>query len=302
MKRLFKRNLLALFAAVLFCVSSAAIVSADSADPGVYYENVDRMVTVQATDGTGYLYLRFGPGMNYDIMENIYDGTVLHISAVCQDYDGIMWGQTQYDGRYGWVSMQHTVPYTAPEDVDETAVDYYVAVKAIDGSDYLYLRSGPSRGNQVICNIYDDTKLHITAESQDAEGLVWGKTEYNGQTGWVSLKYTVSWESYVSDNSEASVHSDTQETTQPAEQTATPEPVKETTKEPAQETEKETPVKSEEDADVKEHVDSAPENNNMKQNTVNSFDQKLMTAVIVVVVIVAAAAIVLVILLKKNKH
>lgn len=315
MEKAFKKSLLAFLAAVLLCAASAAAVSADSADPGAYYENVDRMVTVQATDGSGYLYLRFGPGMGYDVMENIYDGTVLHISAICQDYDGIMWGQTQFEGRYGWVSMQHTVPYEAPENVSETAVDYYVAVQATDGSDYLYLRSGPSRGDMVLCNVYDGTKLHITSETQDAEGLIWGKTQYNDQTGWVSLKFTVPWENYESAQSEEPEAIAAQEEPQPVKETeaqavtseAEKEPEKEQSEEPVKEEteapEKDTSDKSEEDSsEVTDMVDPTTDNIDEIADDSDNFNQKLMTAVIVVVVIVAAAAIILVILLKKNKR
>ncbi len=180
--------------------------SADAADYDIRDYQVDKQkVVVQAQDGSGYLYHRYGPSMEYEILSNIYDGTVLEIEGTALDPSGnFRWGNTKYNGRWGWVSMKHTVPYTestSSGSSSQTAVDQDVVVQAVDGSGYLYLRSGPGMDYQIYCNIYDGEKLHITAESPDSGGqFVWGKTVYNGQEGWVSLKQTVTLEAYEKAN------------------------------------------------------------------------------------------------------
>ncbi len=68
----------------------------------------------------------------------------------------------------------------------ETAyADYYVYVNSYDGG--LNLRSGPSSSYAKVMSgwIPNNTQIHITATSGN-----WGKTNYSGYEGWVSLKYT----------------------------------------------------------------------------------------------------------------
>ena len=67
-----------------------------------------------------------------------------------------------------------------------TDVDYYVTVTAYDG---VNLREGDALGASLITNIPAGETLHITCESlyDDSIGASWGRTEYNGMTGFISL-------------------------------------------------------------------------------------------------------------------
>lgn len=192
-RRVWLTVLLAAVLTVLYSVPAAA----DAADYDVRdYKGEKFTVIVDAQDGTDFLYLRYGPSMEYEILETIYDGTVLEISGTSLDPGGAFrWGNTKYNGRWGWVSLKQTSVYTAPAsdsgtDNAGTAADRDVEVKDKDGDGYLYLRSGPGLDYEIYCNIYDGEILHITREASDGE-RTWGKTVYNGQTGWVSLKYTI---------------------------------------------------------------------------------------------------------------
>lgn len=202
---------IAFIAVVTAMVSSLLCVPvfADAADFYTRdYRNEKFTVVVQATDGSGYLYHRRGPSMDYEIYCNIYDGTVLEINGTSLDSSGeFRWGNTYYNGRWGWVSLKHTVDYTGNSGSSGSAssgarsVNQDVVVQAVDGSGYLYLRSGPSMDYEIYCNIYDGETLHITEEITDPGGqFTWGKTEYKGTTGWVSLKQTVTLAAYQQAN------------------------------------------------------------------------------------------------------
>ena len=203
--------ILAALAAVLF-LSGRTPALADDAGVRYDYREVSYDVVVAAQDGSGYLYLRYGPGTYYDVICTIHDGTVLHISLTAQEYGRTtVWGQTEYQGRFGWISLTHTKEYHAPEPVPQS-VDYDVAVDAKDGSGYLYLRSGPGMSYEILSEIRDGEKLHISEEMQDASGgFKWGKTEYQGRDGWISLKHTTDYGRYLAEHPEATTEAPTTE-------------------------------------------------------------------------------------------
>ncbi|MDO4616731.1 MAG: SH3 domain-containing protein [Lachnospiraceae bacterium] len=238
------RIISALLTVCLLLLGSASVL-ADDAGYGTYdYQSANYKVVVSAKDGTGYLYHRSGPSMDYEIYCNIYDGTVLEIKGTSLDPGGgFRWGNTYYNGKWGWVSLKHVDEYVENSvySGSGTAVDRDVVVQPVDGTDYLYLRSGPSMDYQIYCNIYEGEVLHITGEASDPGGqFVWGKTVYNGQSGWVSLKQTVTKEAY--DQAHATpaptptaAPTPTQTPTPTATPTPTPKPTEAPTPEPTAE-------------------------------------------------------------------
>ena len=115
MKRL--TVILALFLCVALTVPGIAL--ADAASGGEYnFQEADFYVVVDAPDY--YVNFRFGPGMEYGIKYPIYNGEVLHVTATSDNYnDGLWWGQVNYNGDWGWISISQTSiiddPYTEPE-------------------------------------------------------------------------------------------------------------------------------------------------------------------------------------------
>lgn len=276
----------------LLCVPAFA----DAADWTMYNdyrEEHGRQVVVQATDGSGYLYLRTGAGMNHEIICNIYDGTVLELSASCEDSEGgFRWGNTYYNGRYGWVSLKHTVPYEggSSNGTDLVSVDYDVVVDAKDDTDFLYFRSGPGMDYNVYCEIKNGKKLHITEECPDSSvGVVWGKTTYNGQEGWVSLKHTTPKAVYEEAHPTAAPKPEKTETPTPtvtATPTPTPSPTPEVTNTPEP-----TPSEKGQNTII---APAQPEKS-------NSFDQKLLLLIGAAVALVLAAIVALIITRGKKK-
>lgn len=104
---------------VTLTVPGAAL--ADAASGGEYnYQEADFYVIVDAPDY--YVNFRYGPGMEYGIKYPIYNGEILHVTATSDNYyDGLWWGQVDYNGDWGWISISQTSmiddPYTKPEPV-----------------------------------------------------------------------------------------------------------------------------------------------------------------------------------------
>ena len=82
---------------------------------------------------------------------------------------------------YGWQKL----------NLNEYPLDngYYVFVAAPD--DYCNLRTGAGTNYDIIQPIYNDVLLYITEEYENPDdGLLWGKTDFYGAEGWVSLSQT----------------------------------------------------------------------------------------------------------------
>ncbi len=87
------------------------------------------------------------------------------------------------------------------------AANYEVVVKDFEGDGYLYLRSGPGTGYEILETIYDGTRLKIDSETRDGSGNVWGGSSYNGKYGYVNLAYTTTDTSYSGGGSQGSLSS-----------------------------------------------------------------------------------------------
>ena len=87
------------------------------------------------------------------------------------------WGHTSYNGNSGWMSLQFSTLVGNTEN--KRAIGKY-------RTDYkMNFRSAPQIAtNNIIGSIPAGTILTVTEISGD-----WGKTEYDGKTGWVSLEY-----------------------------------------------------------------------------------------------------------------
>jgi len=122
------KRIITLLAAML-CIISLILpgsAMADAAVGGEYnYQTADFYVVVDAPDY--YVNFRYGPGMEYGIKYPINNGEILHVTATSDNYyDGLWWGQVEYNGDWGWISISQTSmidnPYqepatTAPEPV-----------------------------------------------------------------------------------------------------------------------------------------------------------------------------------------
>ena len=149
-----------------------------------FYSNIYNAV-VGASDG--FVNLRSGPGLQYPIITPIYNGNMLRVTAVMDSTtDGLVWGQTIYNGYSGWFSIDQTT-ITSIENAGNA--QYTVTVS---NSPNIHLRKGPgTEYDQLVSYIGNGTVLTITQTVINSfDGRPWGRTIVNGISGWVSLNWT----------------------------------------------------------------------------------------------------------------
>jgi len=116
---------------------------------------------------SGILNLRQDPNTNSTIIAQIPHNTVLNVTEIRG------WGQTSFNGRSGWISLEHTI-----------MVGQQFRAHA-PNSGILNLRQQPNTSSAILANIPHNTLLNA------GEIRGWGRTNFNGRTGWISLEHAV---------------------------------------------------------------------------------------------------------------
>ena len=150
----------------------------------VTYRNNQMNVVVASDDGS--CNLRTGPGLAYNIIQPIYNGTSLHITGVSKSsQDGLVWGQTTYNGNTGWISMLLTIV----NSIDNSSQATYDVT--VTNADYIMLRTGPGAEYNALYQPAKGQKLTINQTVTNSfDGRCWGRTTINNYTGWISLDWT----------------------------------------------------------------------------------------------------------------
>lgn len=186
-----KRLRLCILMGCLLCVLPLSLWADAAGDWYGSYEDADYYVTVAAPDGG--VNLRYGPGVDYEaILDSpIPNGTQLHVIREAPADNGNYWGQTDYQGYYGWIALsqvevtQQEAPGTKTYD-GGTPVEYAVEVTAPDGG--VNQRSGPGVEYEVLQSmIPNGTVLKVTKEAAAGNGNLWGYTLCNDVGGWIAL-------------------------------------------------------------------------------------------------------------------
>ena len=125
---------------------------------------------------------RTSPSTSSSVIAQIPDGTLLHVTSLAySSADDLIFGQTDYNGNQGWISLRQTVIS------DFTGFD--TTVKSSEGS--INFRASAATGSSVITGIPNGTSLYISELSYNsADDLFFGFCEYQGMTGWISLRQT----------------------------------------------------------------------------------------------------------------
>lgn len=88
-----------------------------------WYDYLDTSYEVVVSAPDGYVNFRYGPDTGYDIITQIPNGTYLTIEALGdeqRDHD-YHWGQTEYNGHYGWVALSQVKSTGRTFDKEEPA-------------------------------------------------------------------------------------------------------------------------------------------------------------------------------------
>ena len=127
---------------------------------------------ISGTEGEG-LELRTAPTSKCSTFGAIPEDSVVTVQAIQGD-----WAYTYYKGNFGWANMEYMKQFTG-------SVAYRVTVYDTEGEG-LALKKEANADSDRYLLIPDNTRLTIDKVTDDG----WGRTTYNGYTGWVSLRYT----------------------------------------------------------------------------------------------------------------
>lgn len=149
--------------AAICCMSMVfpCTTMADALISGDYnYQDADFWVVVDAPDN--YVNFRYGPGTEYSIIMPIYNGEYLHVTRTANNrFDGLYWGQIEYDGQYGWISISQTSytdnPYAYSSDNNYSGDNS-------DNQNYSSDNSGTDSQNNSDKNKIADTNVDIDTE------------------------------------------------------------------------------------------------------------------------------------------
>jgi len=179
MKRKRMAGMLAILMSLFILTGPAATAYADT-----MYS--DHLYYAVVSSDDGFANLRTGPGMAYGIIQPVYNGNSLSITAISQNSsDGIVWGETYYNGYNGWVALE---PLIVTDVNNASAAVYDVTVTQANN---IYLRRGPGTEYDSIYRPSNGQSLRIDRTVVNSfDGRPWGRTTVNGMQGWVSLDWT----------------------------------------------------------------------------------------------------------------
>ena len=128
-------------------------------------------------DGTGNegLELRTAPTIDSSTFGPVPEGAAVQVQAIQGK-----WAYTSYKGNSGWLNTTYLKNLT-----------FYASVFNTE-NEGLTLKSSADINSSRIGNVPEGTALKIDRISGD-----WGHTSYNGQSGWVALRYTKVDSSYI---------------------------------------------------------------------------------------------------------
>ena len=138
---------------------------------------------------TGDVNVRSGPGLGYSILGTIRKGGTLDSDGTTSvDSRGVAWYRVYYGSNtYGWVSSVWATLYSGGSGsvVQPGGATYVRATASVN------LRSGPGTGYDDIGTLAKgETATYLGSYSTDERGVVWYQVRFEGQTGWVSSRYT----------------------------------------------------------------------------------------------------------------
>jgi len=145
---------------------------------------------VKVTGGT--VNIRSKAGLNGSVLTSVNKGAIISCLGVAsKDSSGMTWYKVKANGQTGWISGRYATKSSAPTP-DYSGPEVGMSgsyVKASSGS--VTLRAKPNKDSAALDAMpKGTTATFLNKASTDSRGVVWFKVKYNGQTGWVSSKYT----------------------------------------------------------------------------------------------------------------
>lgn len=137
--------------------------------------------------------VRIAAGVQNDKVASLAVGTAVTVYELTE-VNGAQWARIKWNGNNGWVAKQYvnltggiggtgnnsTANGTTPGQISLTGT--------VNSNINLNVRSGAGLGNPQIASLPKGTKVTVY-EQVTADGMLWGKINVNGTSGWVCMSY-----------------------------------------------------------------------------------------------------------------
>lgn len=132
---------------------------------------------------TGKSNVHTGPGLGYEVIGVLrVDDSANYLEKSSVDSRGVTWYKISWKGEEAWVSSKYT-------RLSNKGSHKGSKVVAEDGD--TNVRTGPGLKYRSFDIMYaGDEAKYLGKSSTDNRGVVWYKISWDGETGWVSSKYT----------------------------------------------------------------------------------------------------------------
>ena len=136
---------------------------------------------------TGFLNIRSGPGVSYDIIATVPGGARLPVLAMD---NGRLWYQVETIAGEGWVNSYYTIGRGDFSNVLITSDDPppITGPHLVVNTGNLHIRSGPGASHSSIGTVPGGTKLPVLAMDS---GRLWYQVSSVHGNGWANSYYTV---------------------------------------------------------------------------------------------------------------
>lgn len=130
---------------------------------------------------TASVNLRKGAGTGYSKITSVSSGTKLfYLGSSAKDGNGRTWYRVACAYGPAWVSSKYATLSGGSSSGDQVVTTGNV-----------WLRTGPGLGYAKISAVPSGTTVsYLGSSSTDGRGVKWYKVKYDGDTGWVSSKYS----------------------------------------------------------------------------------------------------------------
>ncbi len=148
----------------------------------------------QAVRASAALNVRSGAGTGYSKLTTVSNGTNMVYLGETTRVNGTTWYKVSCSSGIGWVSGAYSRLVSTPDVKPVTGASgssssSYSKVYVSGGS--VWLRTGPGLGYSKITSVDEGTNLtYRGSSSTDSRGVRWYNVTYNGQSAWISSRYS----------------------------------------------------------------------------------------------------------------
>lgn len=141
---------------------------------------------------TARVNVRNSPNQNSSDIGTLLKGdTARYLGETSVDIRGITWYKVNHNGNVGWVSSRYSTltNYASSSSSSSSSSGSYGTVKGVSGDSNI--RTEPNLGGKSINVMYKgETASYLGNSSVDNRGVTWYQVRFEGETGWVSSRYT----------------------------------------------------------------------------------------------------------------